>query len=288
MNNGTQQFTPQPQCALLRMPAEIRNAIYEFVLRLSASTGAGKSGDHGNLIDIRPRVFTVMDCTCPTINPSVLCILQTCRQIHHEAEQIFYSSHNLRYTVLPPSALPGWEADTSPSPNISNANFPAVSRTTLPDFPGLESYTSTPHHRKKNRPSFIPTLSPRRQQALQALTINTLKADWALAEIRHNIPRAPNLQVLHLQLPLLVWDTDDAAVAWARSVQTALRTTSVKEVRLVRHPSSFEFKSELGRGGASNNSYVVIQGRSVTERAWELSREIEGMLRSSVEDHGLG
>jgi hypothetical protein len=240
------------------LPAELRNTIYDLVLCLQPTIGPD---DNDNIVSVRHDRSRKEKDYVPPLKPSVLSILQTCRQINHEAEQVFYSSNNLRYTLYSFEFLP-----IRPWPVEWEKRFidPDVART--------------------EGKSFIRSLGPQRRRALHALTFDAPTPRRALMEITENLPLATNLRVLHLQLPLLAWSSDNRAIAWAREVQAALRTTRIKEVRIL-HPSTPNAqRTSLGRGGAGNNSYAVIRERSRSERAWELSRVIEGMLRSIVED----
>ncbi|KAK3710713.1 hypothetical protein LTR37_010132 [Vermiconidia calcicola] len=63
-------------CRLLALPAEIRSQIYEYVLYVPTASGE---------VTIRPSKA-----------PSLLAILQTCRQIEDEAKCIFYNINHLR------------------------------------------------------------------------------------------------------------------------------------------------------------------------------------------------
>jgi hypothetical protein len=86
-----------------------------------------------------------------------------------------------------------------------------------------------------------------------------------------------------LELPVIAWRSDDQAIAWAREVQVALRTTRVKVVRIV-HSEREELLRNLSTGGSDNNSYVFISERAKLERARDLNLKIEGMLKEIVED----
>ena len=63
-------------CRLLALPAEIRSQIYEYVLYVPTASGE---------VTVRPSQA-----------PSVLAILQTCRQIEDEAKCVFYHINHLR------------------------------------------------------------------------------------------------------------------------------------------------------------------------------------------------
>jgi hypothetical protein len=209
------------------MPAELRNKIYELVLCLP---GQG----NGNVVTIIPHTEVYFPGLGPRTSPTVLDLLLVCRQIHSEAEPIFYALNHLRYHTI--------------------------------------------------NPTFLLTLSPRRQKALSAVTLNARRGRSALQElIRNLLPLATNLHVLHIELPIIAWKSDGEAMAWAREVQVALRTTKVKVVRIV-HSERQEVLASLNTGGSANNSYVFISHRAKLERARELNLTIESMLRGIVED----
>lgn len=80
----------QPNSRLLALPAEIRLHIYEILLQSPRSTDLG--------LHLHRQT--------PTDQPSVLAVLLTCRQIHFEAEKIFYQinrlhCHDLRNFLAP-------------------------------------------------------------------------------------------------------------------------------------------------------------------------------------------
>lgn len=227
MDLTTHVYAPQPQSTLLTMPAELRNKIYELILCLP---GHGNS----NVVTIIPQTEICFPGLGPRASPTVLDLLRVCRQIHSEAEPIFYALNHLRYHTI--------------------------------------------------NPTFLLTLSPRRRKTLFAVTLTARTGQSALYELTRNLlPLATNLRVLHLELPIIAWNSDDEGFAWAREVQVALRTTKVKVVRIV-HSEREKVLASLNTGGSANNSYVFISRRAKLERARELALRIEGMLRGIVED----
>jgi len=75
----TATTSPQSDCLLFKLPAELRNKIYELALHVQSSTEAA-------IITRRPR---------NPKSPTVLGLLQTCKQINSEAAGIFYSTNEL-------------------------------------------------------------------------------------------------------------------------------------------------------------------------------------------------
>lgn len=75
----------QGDCALLSAPPEIRNHIYEFVLRIQAAGG-------NSAIEIAKRPRSGNNAS----TYSVQTILQTCKQIYNEAADTFYAVNTIR------------------------------------------------------------------------------------------------------------------------------------------------------------------------------------------------
>ena len=202
VKSGIIRFLPQTQSRFLFIPAELRNSVYELIFQLQPSQENGQ--EDRPIVTIRPDRRNDANRT-----PSVLDLLTTCRQVHYEAETMFYGLNHLRY------------------------------------------FTKTPHICDP----FIRTLRPRRQRAIEVLTIVCLNVDQAMDDIVHNVKLAANLQTLHIELPVRSWHNDESAMNWARDVQTALAGTAVSNVRILQ-PDNRGVKT-LGNGGSNNNSYIV-------------------------------
>ena len=259
MDSSTHQYAEQPQCPLLMLPAELRNTIYELVLHLPPTTGPH---DNGDVVHVREDSLEAEMDPDLTFHPSVLSILLTCRQICHEAEQIFYSGNNLRYGV------PGFASLRTP---------PESERLEVES----ENQFSNLNVENQGGKGFIRSLGPRRQRALHAITISTY-FETSLPELTENLPLAANLRVLHLHMPWWSWTGDADAIAWARKARAAIRkVTTIEEVKIL---NACEHPVHLGSGGASNNSYAAIQEKTMAERACDLRRVVEGMLRRAIED----
>ena len=70
----------QPQCPLLNLPAELRDEIYRDAMTV-----------HPN----RDGTVLLFTSSSHVEIPSVLSLLLTCRQVHNEAQEMFYSINNL-------------------------------------------------------------------------------------------------------------------------------------------------------------------------------------------------
>lgn len=70
----------------------MRNLIYELVFHL-------QSYQHNESAELQAITLTPSERNNTTRKPSVLDLLSTCRQIHYEAETIFYELNNLRYST---------------------------------------------------------------------------------------------------------------------------------------------------------------------------------------------
>ena len=81
---------PQKQCPLFRLPAELRNQIFELVLSVSNNFRPGS-----DMQDLGGVVVMNRDCVCREGSHSVLALLQTCSRIFAEAECIFYSTNHI-------------------------------------------------------------------------------------------------------------------------------------------------------------------------------------------------
>jgi hypothetical protein len=92
MDGSRLEFVAQPGSKLLSIPAELRNAIYELVLRSK------------EILRMRPECYDVSSQYRPTKCRS-LDLLLTCRQIFTEAECLFYALNDLEYEAQ--SSLPG-------------------------------------------------------------------------------------------------------------------------------------------------------------------------------------
>lgn len=224
------RLSSQSQSKFFGLPAELRNVIYELHLHLQPSPGHLPEG---------PKALPVIQLKAERPDSkarkvSVLDLLLACRQIHHEAETLFYHLNHLYYSV--------------PGPQLQEP--------------------------------FIRSLRPRRQKALNALTISAFDRKHsltdALTEIRENIPLATNLRTLHIELPTLCCPTDELARTWAKFARAILRDMKVEEVRIL-HADTREVKA-LTSGGFGNNSYVFITERARLARARELSVVVEGIL----------
>jgi hypothetical protein len=89
------RFLPQIQSQFLVIPAEIRNAIYELIFQFQPSQDNGP--------EERPTVTVTPDRrNDANRKPSVLDLLTTCRQVHYEAETMFYGLNHLRYSTKSP------------------------------------------------------------------------------------------------------------------------------------------------------------------------------------------
>ncbi|KAK5121256.1 hypothetical protein LTR85_005422 [Meristemomyces frigidus] len=79
---STTQDDGQASCRLLALPPELRNNIFELVLTVQPDSGDAVTISHASRLD--PPA------------PSVLAILQTCRQVRDEAQTVFYHANHLR------------------------------------------------------------------------------------------------------------------------------------------------------------------------------------------------
>lgn len=92
----------QQQSRLLSLPAEIRNRIYHYVLAVNKS----KHGEDNVAAVVHDTCFYRHD------GPSVLSMLQTCKQLHNEAEAIFYT---INWLELPPRGIGLFTESISPT-----------------------------------------------------------------------------------------------------------------------------------------------------------------------------
>ena len=122
VKSGIIRFLPQTQSRFLSIPAELRNSVYELIFQLQPSQENGH--EDRPIVTIRPDRRNDANRT-----PTVLDLLTTCRQVHYEAETMFYGLNHLRY------------------------------------------FTKTPHICDP----FIRTLRPRRQRAIEVLTVRLSK-----------------------------------------------------------------------------------------------------------------
>lgn len=157
-----------PSLLLTKLPIELRTSIWELALRVPSTN----ADDNHELVwltpDQRPR-------------PSVLSLLLTCRQINHEAADIFYRVNRLAIHVAVPNGA-------GPGP------------------------TRDPHNVEASVARFLKSLSPPRLSSLHSLCI------WLGEVYRHKnggwgfdcqelhttckrLRRVPNLKTLHL-----MWD----------------------------------------------------------------------------------
>ena len=113
---STQQQWPFPESPFGRLPGEIRQMIYESVLvappsqptkylrvPVTTATFTGMASAEGNSITMASETgSTVRSLLTPT-NPknSYVAILQTCRQIYHEAFHIFYARNSFHFPNAP-------------------------------------------------------------------------------------------------------------------------------------------------------------------------------------------
>lgn len=88
MATTTSNDNPNSDSALLSLPAELRNRIYEYALTVESLDGE---------VSIRKRA------PAESSRPSALALLQTCRQIYREARGVFYHENalHLRHCDLP-------------------------------------------------------------------------------------------------------------------------------------------------------------------------------------------
>lgn len=146
----------QEYSRLLALPAEIRTEIYELILTVPPKLSLGGT-----------ETAVIRRSKAPSINGrySVLSILQTCRQCHHEAEEIFYQANHLEYSVN-----------------------------------HLDTKLENPYYRNSDNEGllFLNSIRPRRLQALKAVTISTSYGSHALREVRNLRRLVPKLKVLHI------------------------------------------------------------------------------------------
>lgn len=77
----------QPQCRLLQLPPELRSQTFEHALYMPTTS---------NMFELSKSVrFAEGDCY-----PNILGLLKTCRQIHEEAEAIFYAVNKFKVSRL--------------------------------------------------------------------------------------------------------------------------------------------------------------------------------------------
>jgi hypothetical protein len=112
---------------LTKLPPELRTMIWEFTLQVPPT----------NPYDIHQIIWLTPD---PNPHPSVLSLLLTCRQIHHEAATIFYDINQL-------SVNSGYRCETDPGPTRI-----------FPDTIGSLSH-------------FLKSLGPRRLSSLRSLCV---------------------------------------------------------------------------------------------------------------------
>lgn len=72
----------EENCPLPALPPELRNTMYEYLLTNEPAEGGAVT--ISRTATARPR------------RPSVLSVLQTCRQVRDEAQAIFYHENHLR------------------------------------------------------------------------------------------------------------------------------------------------------------------------------------------------
>jgi hypothetical protein len=154
-----------PSLLLTKLPAELRALVWEFTLQVTPTNTDNTHGVVWLTPDPRPR-------------PSVLSLLLVCRQIYHEAADIFYTINQLAVDV----AIPGEEG------------------------PGPARLS---HDVQGSLAHFLKTLSPRRLRSIHSLSIwlgkgyatsetwefpRQLAANTSLKRLR----RVPNLHTIHL------------------------------------------------------------------------------------------
>lgn len=154
-----------PSLLLTKLPAELRALVWEFTLQVTPTNTDNTHGIVWLTPDPRPR-------------PSVLSLLLVCRQIHHEAADIFYTVNQLAVDV----AILGEEG------------------------PGPARLS---HDVQGSLAHFLKTLSPRRLRSIHSLSIwlgkgyatseawgfpRQLAANTSLKRLR----RVPNLHTIHL------------------------------------------------------------------------------------------
>jgi hypothetical protein len=163
-----------PSLLLTKLPAELRTLVWEFTLRVPPTNIDDTHGVVWLTPDSRPR-------------PSVLSLLLVCRQINHEATNIFYLVNQLAVDV----SIPG-EAGPGPA--------------------------RTSHDAQGSLTHFLKTLSPRRLCSILSLSIwlgagyasiETWEFQWQLATNIKRLRRVPNLYTVHLMwghpLPRTPW-----------------------------------------------------------------------------------
>ena len=99
-----------------RLPGEIRQMIYEYVLVAPPSqpiinirvpileaTVPNVASAEGDMVKMTPLTELVEPCPVAPLHPKISClaILQTCRQINREAFHIFYASNTFHFTSAP-------------------------------------------------------------------------------------------------------------------------------------------------------------------------------------------
>jgi hypothetical protein len=161
----TSTTTMSPSLLLTKLPAELRALIWEFTLQVAPT----------DIDDTHRVVWLTPD---PRPRPSVLSLLLVCRQINHEAADIFYHVNQLAVDV----AIPGEEG------------------------PGPARLS---HNVQGSLAHFLKTLSPRRLRSIHSLSIwigkgyatsetwefpRQLAANTCIKRVR----RLPNLHTVHL------------------------------------------------------------------------------------------
>jgi hypothetical protein len=170
--------TMSPSLLLTKLPAELRALVWEFTLRVPPT----------NIDDTHEVVWLTPD---PRPRPSVLSLLLVCRQIKHEATNIFYLVNQLAVNV----AIPG-EAGPGPA--------------------------RTSHNVQGSLTHFLKTLSPRRLCSIHSLSIwigsgdaslETWEFQTVLTTNIKRLRRVPNLYTVHLMwehpLPRTPWRPDN-------------------------------------------------------------------------------
>ena len=90
MVDATVKSQPQTHSALLGLPPELRNRIYEHIFYIEPT-----SDENGySYVPISRDEQVYPD------SPSVLALLQTCRQVLSEAEGIFYAINQVGYHAI--------------------------------------------------------------------------------------------------------------------------------------------------------------------------------------------